>query len=507
MNVKSAEKKENSTVELVVEVSAEEFEAAVEKAYRKNKGSIAIPGFRKGKAPRKIIEGMYGSGVFYEDAVDEVYPKAYSEAVEQQGLEVVAYPSVEIVSVGKEGLTFKATVTVKPEVKLGQYKGLSAPKDEVKITDEDIEKEMAPLVERATRLVSVEREAKMGDTAVIDFEGFDNGVPFQGGKGENYSLELGSHSFVPGFEDGVVGMKPGEEKDLDVTFPQEYTPELAGKAVVFKVKLHEVKEKVLPTVDDEFAKDVSEFETLDELKKDLGEKLRQRRQADVDRSYEMALMEQVCDNMEVELPDAMVDFKAEEMVDDFARNISQQGIPFEQYLQYMGGDVNTMKLQMRPSAIANLKTNLALEAIAAEEKLEATAEELEEEYAKLAEQYGMPLERVKAGVSEKDLRHDLAMRKASKLVIESGKVGKAPEKKGEEETEKAEKKPAKKTAKKAAEEGEKKPTAKKTTKKSAEEGEKKPATKKTTKKAAEVGEGEKKPAAKKTAKKPAKTEE
>ena len=367
MNVKSAEKKENSTVELVIEVSAEEFEAAVERAYRKQKGSISIPGFRKGKAPRKLVESMYGAGVFYEDAVEDVYPGAYTQAVAEQGLEVVAYPSIEVVSVGKEGLTFKAIVTVKPEVKLGAYKGLTAPKPEVSVTDADIEREMNPLVERATRLVSVEREAKLGDTVVIDFDGFKDGERFEGGKGENYTLELGSHTFVPGFEDALVGVKAGDEKDIDITFPKEYPAELANQPAVFKIKVHEVKEKQAPTLDDEFAKDVSEFETLEELKKDLGEKLRERRQADADRTYENALMEQVCDNMEVELPDAMVDYRADELVQDFAQRITSQGVPFEDYMKYMGTDANEMRTQMRPNAIASIKSNLALEAIAAAE--------------------------------------------------------------------------------------------------------------------------------------------
>lgn len=503
MNVKSAEKKENSTVELVIEVSAETFDAAVEKAYRKNKGSISVPGFRKGKAPRKIIESMYGASVFYEDAVDEVYPTAYAEAVKDQGLEVVAYPSVEIISVGPEGLTFKAVVTVKPEVKLGEYKGLAAPKAEIEITEKDIERELNPLVERASRMVSVERESKLGDTVVIDFDGFLNGERFEGGKGDNYNLELGSHTFVPGFEDAVVGMKAGDEKDIDITFPKEYPPELANKDVVFKVVVHEVKEKVAPALDDEFAKDVSEFETLDELKKDLGEKLRERRQADADRTYENALMEQVCNNMEVELPDGMVDYRVDEMLQDFAQRISGQGIPFEEYLKYMGTDVNTLKMQMRPNAIASIKSTLALEAIVAAEALTATDEEAEEEIKTYAEQSGMEIDQVKEIVNMEDLKKDLAMRKASKLILETGKVGEAP--KAAEEEKPAKKTTAKKTTAKKAEDGEekpaaKKPAAKKTAAKKAEDGEEKPAakkttTKKTTKKAAE---DEEKPAAEKT---------
>ncbi|MGN1003943.1 MAG: trigger factor, partial [Oscillospiraceae bacterium] len=460
------------------------------------------PGFRKGKAPRKIIESMYGASVFYEDAVDDVYPTAYAEAVKEQDLDVVAYPSVEIVSVGPEGLTFKATVTVKPEVKLGEYKGLAAPKPEVEVTEADIEREMNPLVERATRLVSVEREAKLGDTVVIDFDGYKDGKPFDGGQGSNYDLELGSHTFVPGFEDALVGVKAGEEKDIDITFPKEYPEELANQPAVFKVKVHEVKEKVAPTLDDEFAKDVSEFETLEELKKDLGEKLRQRRQDDVDRTYENALMEQVCDNMEVELPDAMVDYRADEMLQDFAQRISNQGIPFEEYLKYMGTDVNTMKAQMRPNAIASIKANLALEAIVAAENLTASDEELEEEFKKLAEQYSMEIDKVKELIVAEELKKDLAMRKAQRLVIDSGKVGEAPKKAEDGEEKPAAKKPAaKKTAAKKAEDGEEKPaakktTAKKTTAKKAEDGEEKPAAKKTAAKKTE--DGEEKPAAKKT---------
>jgi trigger factor len=509
MNVKSAEKKENSTVELVIEVAAEEFDAAVEKAYHKNKGSISVPGFRKGKAPRKIIESMYGASVFYEEAIDDVYPGAYADAVKEQNLDVVAYPSIEIVSVGKEGLTFKAVVTVKPEVKLGEYKGLSAPKPEVTITEQDLEREMAPLVERATRLVSVDREAKLGDTVLLDFDGFKDGERFEGGQGSNYDLELGSHTFVPGFEDALVGVKAGDEKDIDITFPKEYPAELANQPAVFKVKIHEVKEKVVPTLDDEFAKDVSEFDTLDELKKDLEEHLRQHRQEDAERDFGNSLMEQVCDNLEVQLPDPMVDYRVDEMVRDFAQRISNQGIPFEDYMKYIGTDLNTIKAQMRPNAIANLKAGLALDAIAVAENLPVTDEDIEEEQKKLAEQYHMELDQVKEIVPMDDLKQDILRSKAEKLVIDSGKVGEAPKKEEKADEAKsegeqtAEEKPAKKTAAKKttkkAEDGEEKPAAKKTTArkttKKAEDGEEKPAAKKTTakkttKKAEETEKGE-----------------
>ena len=278
MSVKSCEKVEKSQVALTIEVGAAEFQAAIEKAYQKMRKKINVPGFRPGKAPRKLIEGMYGAEVFFEEAINIAFPDAYDAAVKEQELQVVGYPSVELVGEAtQDGFTFKAVVPVYPDVTLGEYKGLSAPKDEVKVSAADVDERIKSLLDRNTRLVSVEREAQEGDTAVIDFEGFLDGVPFEGGKGTNHSLELGSHSFVPGFEEQVVGMKAGEEKDLDITFPEDYTPELAGKAVVFKVKVHEVKEKEVPALDDEFAKDVSEFDTLKELKADLKKSARRKR--------------------------------------------------------------------------------------------------------------------------------------------------------------------------------------------------------------------------------------
>ena len=422
MNVKSKENVENSAVELVIEVGAQEFEAALDKVYKKQRGSIAVPGFRKGKAPRKIIEGMYGSGVFYEDAIEELYPSAYAEAVEQEKLDVVAYPKVEVLEVGKDGFTFKAVVTVRPEAKIGTYKGLSAEKEAVAVTDEDIENELKPYVERATRLVNVEREAKMGDTVLLDFEGFDNGVPFEGGKAENHALELGSHSFVPGFEEGVVGLKPGDEKDIDVTFPEDYHADLAGKPVVFKIKVHEVKEPQAPVVDDEFAKDVSEFDTLDEFKKDLGDKLKERRQTQADRAYEDALMDQVVEALEVELPDAMVDYRAEQMVQDYAQRITSQGIPFEKYLEMTGQTMDRMKEQAKESAIKQIKYEMAMDAVAAAEGIVISDEELDAEYQSLADQYKMELDQVKALASAEDVRTTLLRRKAIDVVKDSAKA-------------------------------------------------------------------------------------
>ena len=451
MNVKSVEKKEKSTVELVIEVGAEEFEAAVQKVYLKQRGKIAIPGFRKGHAPRKIIEAMYGTGVFYEDAINDVYPGAYAQAVEQEKLDAVAWPSVEVVSVGKEGLTFKAVVTVRPEVKLGQYKDLTAEKPAVTVTDEDIEGELKPYINRATRMVTVDRPAENGDTVVIDFEGFMDGKPFDGGKGENHSLELGSNSFIPGFEDQLVGVKAGDEKDVNVSFPEDYhAQELAGKPALFKVKVHEVKEKQLPALDDEFAKDVSEFDTLDAFKKDLADKLTKRREEQAERTFQAAVMEQVMNNMEVDIPDAMVEFEADNMVNDMAQRIQSQGIPFDQYLSMMGMNMNMMHEQAKAAAMERVRRDLALGAVVDAEQIAISDEEVEEEYKRLAEEYHMELDKVKQAVEAENVRKELSVKKAEQLIYDSAKAGKAPAKK---------KAAAKKTEEKAEEpaEGEAKP--------------------------------------------------
>ncbi len=451
MKVTSVEKKEKSTVELTIQVEAEAFEAAIQKAYLKNRGRINVPGFRKGKAPRKIIEGMYGASVFYEDAINDLYPAAYEEAVKEQGLDDVGYPKMEIVEVGKEGFTFKALVSVRPEAKLGEYLGLTAPKEEPAVTDKDIDEELKPYISRATRLVSVKRKAKNGDTAVIDFEGFDNGTPFEGGKGENYDLKLGAGMFVPGFEEQVVGMKAGEEKDIDITFPEDYHADLAGKAVVFHVKCNEVKESQAPEVDDEFAKDVSEFETLADFRKDLGEKLLERKKAQAQSDFENAVIEQLVENMECEIPDGMVEVQVDRLMDDYAMRLQNQGIAMDQYMSMMGMNMEMMRASARPSALKQVQMELALAAVAKAEGLQASDEECEAEIAKLAEQYQMEADQVKAFITDDVLRNDLTLRKASELVLSKAKVGEA--KKNEE---KAEKKPARKAAKKA-EEGEEKP--------------------------------------------------
>ena len=443
MNIKSNEKKENSTYELVIEVGATEFQAAIDKVYNRQKKRINVPGFRKGKAPRKMVEKMYGAEIFFEDAISLAYPDAYEAALKEAGVDPVAYPQLEVLDVSADGFTFKAAVTVKPEASIKDYKGLSVARPDVKVSAADIKGELKPYIDRASRLVSVERKAKKGDTAVIDFEGFKDGVPFQGGKGENYSLELGSGSFVPGFEDKVIGMKAGEEKDLDITFPEDYAPELAGAQVVFKVKVHEVKEKQEPELDDEFAKDVSEFETLDEFKKDLGEKLKARRQEQADREFETAVIDALIEKLECDVPQAMVDYQADKMLDDYANRVQSQGIRFEDYLRMMGMSMDDMREQSKTAAARTVRSDLALEAVAAAEGIEVSDAAVDEEIARLAEQYKMEEDKVRSIVNVDDIRRDLTMRGALDLVKSSAK------------------KTAKKVAKKAEEDGEEKAVPKK----------------------------------------------
>lgn len=429
MNIKSNEKKENSAIELVIEVSAAEFDAAINKVYNKQKKNIMIPGFRKGKVPRKMVEKMYGEQVFFEDAVEEAYPAAYDAALKEAGIVSVAYPKLEIVEISKDGFTFKALVTVQPEASVKEYKGLVVAKPEVKVTAADIKAEMKPFIDRASRLVSVERKAKKGDVAVIDFEGFKDGVAFEGGKGENYPLELGSGNFVPGFEEQVIGMKAGEEKDLDITFPENYTADLAGAAVVFKVKVNEVKERQEPTLDDEFAKDVSEFDTLDEFKKDLKEKLKVRRQEQAERDYESAIIDALLENLVCDVPEAMVDYRADKMVEEQAMRMQQSGLNFQDYLKYMGLSMDDVRAQAKTAADRAVRTALALDAVAKAEGIEITQEELDAEVKRLAEQFNVTEEQVREVTKEEDMKQDLASKKALELVKSSAKK---PAKKKEE---------------------------------------------------------------------------
>lgn len=421
MTVKNVEKLEKSRVAVTVEVGAEEFEAAVAKAYAKARGKLSIPGFRPGKAPRKMIEKLYGAGVFYSDAVDIALPEAYTQAIGQSGLDVVGYPEIEIVDdkIDENGFTFKATVAVYPEVKLGEYKGLTAEKEEIKVSADDVKERLNEMAERNARLVSVDRKAKKGDIAVIDFEGFDNGEAFEGGKGENYELELGSGSFVPGFEDQVIGMKAGEEKDIDITFPENYTPELAGKPVVFHVKVNEVKHKEVPAIDDEFAKDVSEFDTLDELKADTRKKLVEDREAAAQRAFEDALMQKVADGIQADIPDEMVDVQAQQMMENFQQQLAAQGIPFDQYLKMTNTTEDDFKKQAHEPALQQVRMDLAVAALVKAEELEATAEEIEAEMKSVADKYGMDLDTIKKYLPEADVREQVLRSKAIKAVADA----------------------------------------------------------------------------------------
>ncbi len=458
MTVKSCEKLEKSRVALTIEASAEEFEAAVNKAYLKMRGKINVPGFRVGKAPRKIIEKMYGEEVFYEEAVNILLPDAYEDAVKEKELNVVGYPEVELESCTKDGVVFKCTVAVYPEVKLGQYKGLEAPKAEVKVAAADVNARLKEMADRNSRLVSVERAVKKGDTADIDFEGFDNGVAFDGGKGENFDLEIGSGSFVPGFEEQLIGMKAGEEKDIDITFPEDYAPELAGKPVVFHVKVNEVKVKEVPAVDDEFAKDVSEFDTLKELKADIKKKMTAERTEAAQRAFEDVLMAKVAEGVEAEIPHEMVELQAERMMEQFKQQLAAQGIPFEQYLKMTGTTEADFRKQADGPAAEQVKMDLAVEAIIKAEGLEATDEDVENELKNVAEKYGMDLETVKKYLRPEDVKEQVIREKAVKIVADSAVAVAPAEEKAELEAEGevVEKKPAKK------------PAAKKTTKKDAE---------------------------------------
>ena len=477
MTVKSCEKLEKSRVALTIETSAEEFEAAVNKAYLKMRGKINVPGFRVGKAPRKIIEKMYGAEVFYEEAVNIILPDAYEAAVKEQELDVVGYPEVELESCTKDGVVFKCTVAVYPEVKLGQYKGLEAPKAEVKVAAADVNARLKEMADRNSRLVSVDRAVKKGDTADIDFEGFDNGVAFDGGKGENFDLEIGSGSFVPGFEDQLIGMKAGEEKDIDITFPKDYTPELAGKPVVFHVKVNEVKVKEVSALDDEFAKDVSEFDTLKDLKSDIKKKLTAERTEAAQRAFEDVLMAKVAEGVEADVPHEMVDLQAEQMTEGFKQQLAAQGIPFDQYLKMTNTTEADFKSQAYGPAEQQVKMDLAISAIVKAEGLEASDDEVEAEMKKVADKYGMDLDTVKKYLRPEEVKEQVIREKVIKLVADSAVAVAPAEALAEEEAEAEaaeEKKPAKKTAAK-------KPAAKKET---ADGEEKKPARKPAAKKAA-----------------------
>ena len=422
MALKSSNKIDTNTYEIEVTVTPEVFTEACKSAYIKQRKSIQIPGFRKGKATQGMIEKVYGEAAFYEEALEIVYPEAVTAAISEAELRTVDQPyDLEVPVMSKsEGVEMKMKVTVYPEVKLGEYKGLKAAMLPTEATDEDVDKELENMRDRNSRLISVEdRAAETGDTVELDFDGSVDGVPFEGGKGENYPLELGSGSFVPGFEDQVAGHKIGEEFDVNVTFPEEYTPELAGKDAVFKCKINEIKTKEMPELDDEFVKDVSEFDTLDELKSDIKKQITEKKEADAKKDLENQLIEQVVENMECEIPECMFESRTDEMIQDYSYRLQMQGIDLNTYLSYLGQDMDTFKKSFREGAENQVKASVALEAVVDAEKIEASDEKIEAEIAKLAEQYQMEADQIKNAVSSEQLASDIKTRKALELIVDS----------------------------------------------------------------------------------------
>lgn len=453
MSLKETKKIDTNRHQLEITVDGEKFREAIAEAYKRNGKKINVPGFRKGKAPLHLIEKYYGTEIFFEDALNLLYNDLVEDAIKDSGLKVINDKmDFEMVSISKEdGVDFKVSVTTYPEIEIGEYKGLKAEKTAVKVTPEEVEAEVNAMAERNARMVSVEdRAAQNGDTVIIDFEGFTDGVAFEGGKGEGHSLTLGSGQFIPGFEDQIVGKNIGDEFDVNVTFPEDYgAKELAGKEAVFKVKLHEIKVRELPTVDDEFAKDVSEFDTLDALKADLEKKALERKTKAADEAVENALVQQIVDSIKGEIPEAMFENRLEQLTEDFAYRLQSQGLNLETYLKYTNSNIDEFKKSFRPQAESQVKFRLALEKIAELENITPSEEELEAEYAKLAESYGVEADKVKSVIPAEEISKDLAVGKAIDLVKENAVITEVEEKTEEE----AEKKPAakKKTAKKAEE--------------------------------------------------------
>lgn len=418
MKLTNVEKKEKNQVVLSITVEADVFEAACEKSYRKNAHSINIQGFRKGKAPRKIIEKLYGPEIFYDDAMNACIPDAYEAAVEEAGLKVVSQPSITDVDVKDGEFVFTAVVYVKPEVSVKDYKGIEAEKDEAVVTAEEVEAELTRMQDRNARQVSVEREAKKGDIANLDFEGFVDGVAFEGGKGEKFDLELGSGMFIPGFEEQLEGKKAGDECDVDVVFPETYQEKtLAGKPAVFKCRINEVKENQKPALDDEFAKDVSEFDTLADLKADIEKKQQESKTASADNAFQERVMDKVIENLEADIPEAMVETQLDRVAEDFSYRLAMQGMEFESYLKMTGMTKEQFRQVFKPQALRQVKIRLALEKIAELEGLEVTDEDLNAEFAKLAENNKMDVEKVKELLSAEDLKGDMLCQKANDFVI------------------------------------------------------------------------------------------
>ncbi len=468
MSLVSANKVETNTYELAVSVGVEEFKKGIDKTYKKTVKNITVPGFRKGKAPKSIIEKLYGESVFFEDTVNDMYPEAYTKAVEEAGISPVDRPEIEITEVSAQGFTFTAKVTVRPEVTVKKYKGLKATKAPVSVGDEQVDEEIGKLRERNGRMVTVEgRAAKDGDNTIIDFEGFVDGVPFEGGKGERFDLKLGSGQFIPGFEEQIVGKNTGEEFDVNVTFPEDYqAKELAGKAAVFKCRLHEIKEKELPELDDEFAKDVSEFDTLDELKKDLRAKLTEAAEKNAETAVEEQLVDQIVESMEAEIPQCMVDQKTDEMLQNFDYRLQSQGMNLDLYMKYTGFSIDVFKETYKEQALKQVKIRLALEEIVKLEKIEPTEEELNAEYERLSSNYSIEIEKIQELIPAEDVKLDIAVNKAIDLIKSSAEVSQGePEKKKTSSKKKA----VSDEEKADGAEEKKAPAKKRTTKKKAEE--------------------------------------
>ena len=426
MSVK-VETLEKNMAKLVIEVPAEELEKALQAAYNKNKSKISIPGFRKGKVPRQMVEKMYGPGFFYEDAANMLIPVEYEKAADECGLELVSRPVIDIEQIEKgKPFIFTAEVAVKPEVTLGEYKGLEVAKTEVAVSEEEVAAELEKEREKNARTISVEdRAVENGDMIMLDFEGFVNGVAFDGGKGENYPLTIGSNAFIPGFEEQLVGAKIGEDVEVNVTFPEEYqAPELAGCAAVFKCKVNEIKVKELPELDDDFAQDVSKFDTLDEYKEDVKAKLAANKADAAKRAKEDAVIEKIIENAQMDIPEAMIDTQARQLVDEFAQRIQAQGLSFEQYLQFTGMTLDTALEQMKPNAVKRIQSRLVLEAVVKAENIEVSEEDVKAEIAKMAETYKMDADKLAEIMSDeekKQIQMDMAIEKAVELVTEAAK--------------------------------------------------------------------------------------
>ena len=437
MELKNTEKQEHSVVALTIEITKAEFEAAKDKAFKKTGKNITVPGFRKGKAPRKMIEKLYGEGVFFEEAFNIIYPDAMEMAVEKSGIKPVGRADVDLGDPAEEGgLIIIAKVPVEPEVELGEYKGIEVEKETVKVLQADVKAELNRMAQRTARTETVERKAKKNDTVDIDFEGFVDGVPFEGGKAEHHELTLGSGAFIPGFEDQLIGCKAGDEKDVVVTFPEEYhAKELAGKEATFKCKVHKVEETILPEIDDEFAKDVSDTcETLDDLKKEITERLKAERQEAADNAFEEKVLDAVIDGMKADIPAAMIDSQVDTIVQDFGYRLQMQGMGLEQYLKMTGTEMGAFRAMFQSQAERQVKTRLALQKVVELEGITVSDTELEEEYAKMAEQYKMEVEKVKAIVSKEALEGDLKISNALEFIKKNAKVKKAAKKKAAEET-------------------------------------------------------------------------